>query len=975
MMASSGSVFSDTLQEITATKLDELSKRHSAFEETKTSLLLAVQIEQDPVKRLVALSEGVKSCLAIKTSQTGEVLAGQTKYPQLESQLRNLDRFLDQARCDPSVSTTMLAGWERSLYKHLDEQSLKFRYAALYGKLVTEWLSVDKFGKEVEGGGVEIDEAFEMIGDPAKMEFRSAWEKMAFHPAGIDEGGLQKYLDHLFGTDDHEKKNIQDALFFLRKSVQDLELSLSKPNQFNTTSLNWLIRGLLSSEQLTNEKREALKDFEQNPTILNEIADVLNMRLAALGSWTWNGKSHVPVEVRRKISGVYDVRMDEDLLQSIFLQYIGVRWSVFFKHALRDFRKAEGVWKSMRKEIPEIDWRRLEYYLGPLSAGPCLELIRKFTYTRQYFLAHMVSSVYDNLASEDGEEEANYVPSEERPSKPGRGIRKAGMGMGGAMRHRRIRNDWADDSDEDTNYESELGEKEKKDLYNPIRLKQNLLHMLSTDMILNKRLYGEMTAFHSVFDKWDAALPHETVHGILEFFGVSSQWLGFFKKFLQAPLRFVDDGGDGDNKVRPRLGGTPSSYVLSDVFGETALFCLDFAVIHATEGEPLWRIREDVWFWSRDHAKAARAWDAVDRFASATGTSGNQHKTGTVRISRDSAEELPIDKSLPEGEIRWGFLRLSPRTGQFEIDQTMVDVQIEELRRQLSGKHSRSILGFTQAWNTFAATFFNTNFGTAAGCFGRQHVDNMLATHQRIQREIFGSLHTDGSVSSVAEHLKKELESRFDVTDVPDGYLYFPIELGGLGLQSSFVSLLQIRDGVLESPDRLLDNLEDEERKAWVRFQRAFMNSEWARERQQVEEPDWKPESQHDRENFMSFDEYIRYRECISLGQTTAQRGVSPVFKLPHSVYNQLMEKPSEKSVDLQEGGVSVALRQLKLGRTGGELKGITGDWEDMEPYWQWMAMMYGPEVVEKYGDLNIVDAGLLPMGMVSLFREKRVKW
>ncbi len=35
----------------------------------------------------------------------------------------------------------------------------------------------------------------------------------------------------------------------------------------------------------------------------------------------------------------------------------------------------------------------------------------------------------------------------------------------------------------------------------------------------------------------------------------------------------------------------------------------------------------------------------------------------------------------------------------------------------------------------------------------------------------------------------------------------------------------------------------------------------------------------------------------------------------------------------------------------------------------------YGPEIVGRFGGLRIVDAGLLPMGMVTLFREKRVKW
>jgi hypothetical protein len=39
------------------------------------------------------------------------------------------------------------------------------------------------------------------------------------------------------------------------------------------------------------------------------------------------------------------------------------------------------------------------------------------------------------------------------------------------------------------------------------------------------------------------------------------------------------------------------------------------------------------------------------------------------------------------------------------------------------------------------------------------------------------------------------------------------------------------------------------------------------------------------------------------------------------------------------------------------------------------VAALYGPEVMERFGGLIIVDPGLLPIGMVSLFRDKRVKW
>jgi hypothetical protein len=67
-----------------------------------------------------------------------------------------------------------------------------------------------------------------------------------------------------------------------------------------------------------------------------------------------------------------------------------------------------------------------------------------------------------------------------------------------------------------------------------------------------------------------------------------------------------------------------------------------------------------------------------------------------------------IDKSLPAGEIRWGFLELDNVSGTFEIDQEMIDEHIDELQRQLKDK--KSIFAWIQVWNSFAGRFFTSKF-------------------------------------------------------------------------------------------------------------------------------------------------------------------------------------------------------------------------------------------------------------------------
>jgi hypothetical protein len=160
----SSSVFSETLQEITTTKLSELSRRRTIFEDQKAALLAAIQIQNDQKHRLTILSEGLKQCFAVKTAKRkrgdrrggpGRIIRGSTDDPNLEILLKNFDRFLEQARYDPSVSSKMMENWEVTLKKRLDVQSLKYQYAALYGQLVTEWLSADRVETPTSSESVE----------------------------------------------------------------------------------------------------------------------------------------------------------------------------------------------------------------------------------------------------------------------------------------------------------------------------------------------------------------------------------------------------------------------------------------------------------------------------------------------------------------------------------------------------------------------------------------------------------------------------------------------------------------------------------------------------------------------------------------------------------------------------------------------------------------------------------------------------
>ncbi|KAK9783920.1 putative Transcription factor domain-containing protein [Seiridium cardinale] len=996
-MAASGSAFSETLQEITNTKLEELSKRRHAYGAEKAAALASIQGITDPIERLHALANCVRKCLRITVDGAGKVVKGWSKFPALEIELKNLDRFLAQVRYDPSISLKTVEQWESSLLQHLERQSLKFSYASLYGQLVTEWLSSEGTKSGSTDEDVDMNEDFEQIDNAKKLQARMEWEKVVFEPAKVDLDKLMRYLDNLFGVGNPQKKPLFRVLVRLREEVKEFERSFSNVKQFTPHSLRWVIQGLVRSDLLTDEKREVLKDFANNDIILDEIADVLNMRMATLGTWSWGDS--VPLEQRRAITGAFRIHMHEDILQSLFLHYIGVKLSMFFKQAFRRFRKSPDAWIPNHQEIPVAVKNRLEYYLGPLDRPDSLQNLRYREYRKNYFMSQLVRSENQLAEATEGDEEADYTHASGK-----KGMTR-GAGQNAAqqqsIQHSMPQQQWQGASNhalQDNQLQLMLLEQQNKKRMmmprsenptakrmrwtrqhgddgsetededhmharSPMAKKKKILHLLSTEIAINTELHGEMTAFHSVFDGWYSLFPHDTVETIMALFGFSTTWRTFFRAYLEAPLKFLDD--DDSTQVRIRRRGTPGAHALSEVFGEVALFVLDFSVNQSTSGNFLWRHHDDIWFWSPDQQVCVQAWKAVTEFTEVTGTKINFAKTGSSRLTKDATTVPSVDPSLPQGDIRWGFLYLSPEKGHFVIDQDMVDTHIAELRKQLK-EQNKSVFGFIQTWNAFAATFFTSNFGKPVNCFGKAHVDEMLKTHERIQREIFSAdslLGVAGQKSSnIVEYLKNTIEERFGVADIPDGYLYFPVELGGLDLQSPFISLLQIRDALIDSPKPFLQQLHESETEGYKKAKKAFENGSVRHLRADVDDPNWEPAFQKDRETFISFEDFVKYREEWCFGYNNQV----------HNVYQRLLEEPAQESIDSDGAMLSKAVAPLA---SQPSLRCIHGNWHSMEPYWKWVTMLYGPEIHDRFGGLNIVDSDVLPMGMVRLFKEKRVKW
>lgn len=121
---------------------------------------------------------------------------------------------------------------------------------------------------------------------------------------------------------------------------------------------------------LTEQKRRTLRDFLDSKVVLSEIADVLNMRMSSLASWSRD--SPLVVEQRRNLNGHYRFHTEEDLLHFMLVYYISLKWNLKLRNVLETFIKSTGVWKSDSKPISKADARRRRFFLGSVGDGPCL---------------------------------------------------------------------------------------------------------------------------------------------------------------------------------------------------------------------------------------------------------------------------------------------------------------------------------------------------------------------------------------------------------------------------------------------------------------------------------------------------------------------------------------------------------------------------------------------------------------------------
>ena len=208
---------------------------------------------------------------------------------------------------------------------------------------------------------------------------------------------------------------------------------------------------------------------------------------------------------------------------------------------------------------------------------------------------------------------------------------------------------------------------------------------------------------------------------------------------------------------------------------------------------------------------------------------------------------------------------------------------------------------------------------------------------------------------SVTKHLKRLISERFQVSEIPDAFLFMPEELGGLGLRNPFISLFLIRDQLYENPEWHLQHFLEQEKDTYEEAKEFFDGlDEQAKRRRLKKVHDNDPNASTiwpDADRFMSMEEHTRCREC-----TNAQL---------YSTFKGLIRVPEAEEVSLTDDVKSTLKEVLK---TRPELAS-----EELGSEKQWLVQFYSKELFDYCGGLNLVDKSLLPLGILTMLKSKKL--
>lgn len=472
--------------------------------------------------------------------------------------------------------------------------------------------------------------------------------------------------------------------------------------------------------------RKEAADFLTNAELLKELTDALTIFLSELDNWDWplQGLDVRTLWTRNKWRPFLDV----DLPTACLLEAVDMSWMFIWEEMLAERHTVAECRRRLRKlqksNAPSVLIDNAQHQLDLARQGAFLQ-----------------------LSDECDPWTGGEAPPSDEEEAAGDSVRSYRLEMLNSLRVFPVGGDYSGDAD-----------------------KQTLtVQFLNAEMRLTRTVNPDRPLHVVKIDLQDyyASIPHDVLLTVLEKVGVPERDRRFFQRYLTPPLLTETTG----QPVRMRCG-VPMGFTLTGVLAELLLRFLDRHIQRRARVRIV-RLVDDICLLTPEVEQTLAGWRAVEEFCAACGLQINRAKCGAVCLGGKPLAELP------HGRPRWGMLELDDN-GDWHVHLPTFQAHLTQTRQRVEA--AASLFAKVQQYN--ANVRFLLNALALSADLGDAHRRSVWEAIQTFHGSFFGP--GKGVVAGLSEQVRRQFQ--VEAADVPDGWIYWPLTAGGLGLHNPLVT-------------------------------------------------------------------------------------------------------------------------------------------------------------------------------------------
>jgi hypothetical protein len=484
--------------------------------------------------------------------------------------------------------------------------------------------------------------------------------------------------------------------------------------------------------------RKEADDFLTNTELQKELSDALKIFLAELDTWDWpaQGLDVRTLWTRNKWRPFLNV----DLPTACLLEAVGMSW-VFIWQEMLDTGESLAEHRRRRGKLQKLN----------VPSAILDNLRRQINQTRRKAFLELCEEI-DPWADEE------TAPLDEEELARG-SIRATRDNMLNRLRIFPIGGDYSGDADNQT-------------------LTVQFLH---AEMQLARTAYPDWPLHVVKIDLQDyyASIPHDVLLTVLEKVGVPERDRRFFQRYLSPPL--LVESAQPPARMRR---GVPMGFTLSGALAELLLRFLDRHIQRRARLRVI-RLVDDICLLTPQTEQALAGWRAVEEFCAACGLQMNRGKCGAVCLGGKPVAELPHSRP------RWGMLELDEH-GDWHVHTPTFQAHLAQTRQRVEA--AASLFAKVQQYN--ANVRFLLNALALSADLGESHRRSVWEAIQTFHGSFFGP--GKGIVAGLSEQVRRQFQ--VEAADVPEGWIYWPLTAGGLGLHNPLVTAGQYDETYRQRP-------------------------------------------------------------------------------------------------------------------------------------------------------------------------------